>query len=205
MKENKFTTEKNIDDYLIYSCIVLLASFVVLFSAKKPNEQLLSYLIIVSTFSLLVAFLGFLWHKFRHPYREYLFKQQKDRIIEEHASKIANFAESIIIPYFKLKLEKRISIENSFLDKIKSDEDFKKGLIKDETDKSTREVIESYVRNISEDLRKAYSRSFCQPLEEKYSKIKYYMDSLAERTRYYFFVIGLIFFFISICLSVLSG
>ncbi|GAG53593.1 unnamed protein product [marine sediment metagenome] len=221
MKNNN-TEEKeaqNVDNYIITTCISLLAAFAVLINIKKPENIFVSYSIIISSFCLLLTLLESLWYKVRFPFKNSLLNKKRSNIIHNYSVKIANFTEKHFDSLVKMKLIENLPSE------IKSNSNYSK--IVDKLIKSDildysgngkgrkvseylgkeglsefNDVIKSYTQNLSLEIKNVYHEIFNKPLNEKLSKIKFYLDLLSQHTRHYFFILGTVFFLIVIVLNI---
>lgn len=183
------------EDYIITSCFTLLAALAIIFSIKKPTNVYISYSVVVSAFCIIISLLELLWHKSRRPLRDYFFEQKKKHIINEYTDKIANFAEKLVLPYTELLAEKQAKTNTNYDAKILQRKVF------EENKDSFREVLRSFVRNLSNDMKKANDSTHNKPLKEKFSKLKCFIDIISKKTRIHFFVLGALFFFLAILLS----
>ncbi len=64
-------------------------------------------------------------------------------------------------------------------------------------------AIDSYLNNLVTEEHNIYVNVFHKPLSEKNAVIKFRLDKISEHTRYFFFVSGISFFFVSIYLNLL--
>ncbi len=185
------------EEYIITSCFTLLAALAIIFSIKQPANQLVSYAVILSFFGLLVSLLELLWHKSRRPLREHIFNQKRGSIIDKYSEKMATFAETLVFPYAKLAVEeearKNINIDKKALQRK----------LFHEKEPAVRDMLTSYLDNLIAEMKNASDVSHNKPIIEKYSRLKLYLDVVSRRTRLHFFVVGTLFFFIAIILSLL--
>ena len=62
-------------------------------------------------------------------------------------------------------------------------------------------ILKSIVENLMNKILKIHSETIKKPLPEKFSRIKFYLDVLSFRTRYFLFISGLILFILSLILN----
>ena len=203
MKNNKI----NVDNYIITTCITLIAAFVIMLTIKTPANKLLSISVILSMLCLILTFLESLWHKVRWNYRTSFFKKERERIIREFANNVTKFAINFWEPRVRLKFLQYPPVDlegNEPKSKEKSSEslfdDLSREVMEENTDQYE-EKTKIYITNFLTTLQSVRIKAFHAPLNEKYAKLKYYADILSFKTRYYLFVIGIIFFFISVLLN----
>lgn len=194
MKQNKpkdfiNDLESSIDNQLITFSGVLLAA--ILLINKNQTNKNMPYLVIGSILCLILTVLFTLWHKWRSPRRIIIFDDKRKQIIGNYSEKIANFAENMILPLAKLQYghAKTNNLPMSPRQAIKS------------TEAEQKSIIESFLKNMQNDLKYAHSSAFNKPLKENGSNMKYIIDVVARASRHYIFLIGVILFFASITMS----
>ena len=205
MKDNK----SSVDNYIITTCITLITAFVIMLTIETPANKPLSVSVILSMLCLILTFLGSLWHKGRWNYRTAFFKRERERIIHEFANDVTKFAHNFWEPRLRLKFFQYLPVDSEGSEpksKEKSIEsvldDLSRQVIEENTDKYE-ETTKVYITNFLTMLQSVRIKAFHAPLNEKYAKLKYYADILSHKTRYYLFVIGIIFFFISVLLNLI--
>lgn len=198
-KGNKVELEREkVDNYLITACITLIAAFIVILSIKKPNQPYISYTYLISLFFLITCLLFSLWHKFRFPIRQERFERIKDKILNEISGEIADFANEFALPASQLRLNK-LKEENPTLNEV----ELKKKVIDGDSTEKTKKVIITYIEKLNYQLKEKSNEIFQKPLKEKNSKLKFRLDMLSKSFRYWAFGIGILFFFVSIFMTII--
>ena len=203
MRQSK-TKSSNIDTYIITTCITLLAAYSFILNIERPKDNILCYSIIISVFSLSMTLLGSLWHKVRWECRTIQFENEQKEIIHNSATEIARALEDFINPRFKLMAKQHVldSIRNKNIEPFDKDKIINK--ISKEDHEPLMRLLLSFCKNMGTDIENAHKKYFLMPLQERFSKIKHLIDVFSKNTRYYFFTIGVLFFFISIMLNLLN-
>ncbi len=198
-KETKLLdTHKEVDNFIITASIMLMASFVVMISISSPSNALLCYAVVISFLCLTLSLLQMLWHKVRWQYRVCFFENKKDEIIHEYAKEIRKCSmESELANAFRriAKDCKHSTTATSF----NCDE----ALVESDKleDKVSYKIILSFVKNMAGEMQEASVKFFKKPLNERLPRTKFVMDVISKNMRYPLFLIGVIFFFISIFLN----
>ena len=196
--EDILKQQDKVDGQIITACITLIAAFAVIISIKKPTDQYLSYAYISSLGLLTVSLLSSLWHKYRFPKRQNLYKKEINKVIHEMSGKIADFGENILIP---LKQRKLVEAKQKD-DQIPFQELAKK--VDEENNKHASGVIMTYLEQLNYKTAEKHQEVFNKPLEEKNAILKFRLDKLTKFLRYPTFVAGLIFFFLSIFIGLIK-
>jgi hypothetical protein len=197
-KGNKVELEREkVDNYLISACITLIAAFIIILSIKKPSQNYISYTYLISLFFLIICLLFSLWHKFRFPIRQEKFEKVKDKIMTDISGEIAEFAEEFVLPASQLRLNK-LTVENPNM----NEDELKKMALEGNSKNSSKKVIITYIEKLNYQLKEKSNEIFEKPLKEKNSKIKFRLDMLSKSFRYWAFGIGILFFFVSIFMTI---
>lgn len=198
-KGNKVELEREkVDNYIITSCITLIGAFIIILSIKKPTEAYISYSYLISLLFLIISLLFSLWHKFRFPVRQQMFEQEKDRLISNISSEIADFAEEFVLPAAQMKFNQaRLKYPDL------SEDEIKKKSIDEEAKGKTKKVIVTHLEKLNYQMKEKSDEIFRKPLNERYSKLKFRIDILSKTFRYWAFGIAIIFFFSSIFLTII--
>jgi len=197
---NGATENNNVDNSIFMALIILTGSGLLILSVKKPDNFFLRYSLITAFFFNIICFLSILWHKVRWGKRSQIFKNRQEEIIKKHAHKISNTLKSFVAPKLVLNVFKK----QSSLDRKLSDqevEDVKKSVA---DDPATFELILGLTENLGNEMEKEYNMIFRKPLNERFAWLKYFADIITAKTRYYSFTIGIVFWFISLCLHLFS-
>lgn len=190
--------QDRVDGQIITACITLIAAFAVIISIKKPNDQYLSYAYISSLGFLTVSLLSSLWHKYRFPKRQELYKKEVNKVIRDLSSKIADFGENILIPLKERKLsEARAKDQQTPFPELAKK-------VNEENDKHASNIIMTYLEQLNYKTAEKKDEVFNKPLKEKNATIKFRLDKLTNFLRYPTFVAGIIFFFISIFMGLIK-
>jgi len=139
-----------------------------------------------------------LWHKYRFPKRQELYKKEVNKVIHDLSDKIGDFGENILIP-----LKQRKLAEAQARDKQTPFNDLAKK-VNEENDKHASKVIMTYLEQLNYKTAEKKNEVFNKPLDEKNAIIKFRLDKLTNFLRYPTFVAGLIFFFISIFMGLIK-
>jgi hypothetical protein len=137
--------------------------------------------------------LTLIWFKFRFSLKEKLFEGKREQLIKEYSSKLAAYYEDIYKPA-SLQIEYQ-RFQNPDVDRGQSKEEMRTRI-----KKTNENIIESCVKNLNADTQKSYIETFNKP-HENFRNLKLMIDKLLNRTRYFWFVVGVIFFFASIVIS----
>jgi hypothetical protein len=70
-----------------------------------------------------------------------------------------------------------------------------------EIHKTNESIISSFVKNLSSDMQISYIEAYDKPLNESLADLKLMIDKFSNRTRYFWFGLGVIFFFVSIVIQ----
>ncbi|WP_420552248.1 hypothetical protein [Tenacibaculum aiptasiae] len=198
-KGNRIELEREkVDNYLITACITLIAAFIVILSIKKPSENYISYTYLISLLFLITCLLFSLWHKFRFPIRQEKYERIKDKILTDISGEIADFAEEFVLPASQLRLNK-LKAENPTM----NDDELKKRVVEGDSKEKTKKVITTYIEKLNYQLKEKSNEIFQKPLEEKNSKLKFRLDMVSKSFRYWAFGIGILFFFVSIFMTII--
>jgi len=198
-KQNRIETEQDkVDSYIITACITLIAAFAIIISIKKPSDEYLSYSYLIALLALTISLLASLWHKFRFPKRQELYKKEFDKVLRKISGEIADFGENILIPLKQTKL-----IEAQAREKNMSLIELTKK-VNEDNDKHAKNVIKTYLEKLNFESKEKSREIFKKPLNEKNSYIKHQIDRIAQGLRYFSFTVGLIFFFVSIFMTLLN-
>ena len=184
--------ESNPDNYIITTCITLLGAYAFMFFSGKPNQPLVAYTAIASLFCLICALLTLVWYKFRFASRDRKFETLRETAINEYSSKIASYIENLALPYAEMKLKGKLQ-ESVDVDLKRESKN-----IATEINKINENVFENFLIGLSKKIQDQYDIAYNKPLSESFGRIKLVIDKVSQSTRYYWFVIGLILFFISI-------
>lgn len=189
--------QDKVDGQIITACITLIAAFAIIISIKKPTDQYLSYAYISSLGFLTLSLMSSLWHKYRFPKRQDLYKKEVNKVIHELSGKIADFGENILIP-----LKQRKLIEAQQQDKQTPFPELAKK-VDEENNKHASNVIMTYLEQLNYKTAEKYSEVFNKPLKEDNAILKFRIDKTTNFLRYPTFVAGIIFFFLSIFMSLI--
>ena len=180
-QQQSIKTEETVDNYIILTSITLLASFSILMTNSTNIQKRIFICIIISASDLILALLLCLWHKIRFNLRSGIFEQEKEIIIKRYAKDIADVANTFLIP-----CSGHIKGEH---------------VATSQENESNFKVIFSFCKNLGTDLKEASEKLFLKPLDEKFGKIKFIIDLSARKFRYVFFGIGLLFYFLTLCVK----
>lgn len=198
-KGNKVELEREkVDNYLITACITLIAAFIVILSIKKPAETYISYTYLISLFFLIICLLFSLWHKFRFPLRQEKFEKAKKKLVRDISGEIAEFAEEFALPASQLRLNK-LKEENPEVD----DKELKKRAVSADSTEKTKKIIITHLEKLNYQMKEKSDEIFQKPMNEKNSKLKFWLDMLSKTFRYWTFGIGILFFFVSIFMTII--
>jgi hypothetical protein len=214
-----------VDNYIITTCITLLAAYFIVLTLSEPMAVLLKISITISMGSLIITLFECLWHKLRSGLRISYFNRQKEEILNKLADAIENSVENYLDPHIKLKIIETLSkhdtslglgkvIESLSKKKILKfgDEQYMKSLSPvaepirkafDENEDQLRTLIGILLKNLISDIQVANGKAFNLPLSEKNARLKYYIDRMSRSSKYYLFFLGIIFLFISVVLSLI--
>lgn len=199
MNTNNLETEKDkADNYMITACITLIASFAVINSIKQPSDKYISYSYISCLSFLVLSLLFFLWYKFRYPKRKQLYEMEMKKVLNDISGEIANFGEKILIPLKQRQLE-----EAKQLDKTTPIAKLAENVNK-ENDVYAKDIITTYLEKINYKSNEKKEEFFNKPLNEKHAFIKNLIDKLSFSLRYTTFTFGILFFLLSIVLTLLK-
>lgn len=198
-KGNKIELEREkVDNYLITACITLIAAFIVIISIKKPSQIYISYAYLISLFFLITCLLFSLWHKFRFPIRQEKFEREREKLVSDISEEIVDFAEEFVLPASQLKVNK-LKAEQPDL----SHEELKKRVLEGDSKNKTKRVIITQLEKLNYQLKEKSEEIFQKPLNEKSSKLKFRLDMLSKSYRYWAFGVGILFFFLSIFMTLI--
>lgn len=198
MNDSKENERDEVDNYIITTCITLIAAFIIILSINKPDDLYIVYSYLSSLFFLILSFLFFLWHKLRYPIRKKLFERAQKVAISNISAEIAGFIEEYFYPATK---NKAIELARE-TDPQNYNENLKKKFIEEHSDKA-RPIIETYIEKLNFKLKEKSKEIFKKPLKENFSNLKHFLDLTAMKSRYHLFLLAILFFFLSIFLTVL--
>ena len=192
---NIHTVKEKIDTYLITSSITIIASFLIILSIKNDtlDEQPLSAKIfsIIAIISFIFSFIFSIWNKYRSAIREDYFEELKKLAIATDKEKLRSFLnvaskaleKTALEQFEKIKKQNTLQNKEDIQSKIKNELDNEKELMSP--------MIEVLAENISQNRVSIYKIAFKKPLKERHAKIKFIIDYVSQKARYFLFVIGL--------------
>lgn len=195
-KQSLRNEQETVDNYILTALITLIAAFIIILSIKAPSDVYVASSSAISLACLILSLLLSLWHKLRFPKRLHIFEREKEQQIKNISGEITDFANNFYYPTIEAKTYEILS-NNPELSK----EAVKKLVSSDKIDDKTEKVIITYLEKLNYIVKESHQKIFNQPLDEKGRKTKYLIDKFAQVTRYPFFVVGLVFFFIAIILN----
>jgi len=199
MTENN-VQNSNVDNVILTALIALIGSGLLVLSVKKPENIFLCYSLLATFFFNMISFLGILWHKVRWQKRRKILDSRREEIVTKHASKISRVLKSFLAPKMMLKS----IMEQSSSDGKLSEEKLKsiRKSVADEPE--TDELIRGLVENLGNEMNRMCNVVLQKPLNERFARIKHLVDIATDKTRYYFFTVGIVFWFISLYLHLFS-
>ncbi len=208
MGTNLDKEKDSIDDYLTTATIALITGYFVLFSITKFNSNIASW---TAIFSLLCFILTFnFWYKYRRAYKKEILETQIQNCIDneidvfvDYGELIKPIAENKFLEIYKKELTENTSgsitdlqkaVNNPLLDKqfdleMRSLMDKNKG------------VLHALAENLFRKMETTQNNILKKPLNEKYRKVKFLMDNISFKSRYFLFCLGLIMFLMSIIIN----
>lgn len=202
--KNQFTIKDveqerdKVDNYIITANITLIAAFMVIITIKEIDDQYLNYAYLTSFSGLTLSLLCSLWHKYRFPKRRLALEKESHEIIHNVSGELATFMENILTPYKAQKIKEikanQPNITPSELDK----------LVKKELDVNAGGTIRTYLEKFQYDLDLKKKEILSKPMNESLPIAKHFIDRFTQSFRYIGFIVGILFFFISIFLTLLD-
>ncbi len=202
--------KESIDNYLTTATITLIAGYLILFSITKFNSKIATWLAISSLFCFIVTLLFNFWYKFRRAYKRELLDKEIDDCLDkevdvfiDYAELIKPIAETKFLEIYKSELtenttgsinEIQKAVNKPELDE-KFDKDLKEVLLKNKG------ILHSLTENLFNKLDSKKDKILRKPLNEKYRRLKFTLDYLSFKSRYFLFCLGLALFLTSIILN----
>ena len=213
MKKKLDKEKEVIDSYLNTATITLIGGYLVLFSIKEFNSKISLWLAIISLTLFIITFLFNLWFKYRKTLKSELLEERTRKCIDKEVEAVISYAE-LIMPIGEQKFKEIYAgtfkdnenvIIGEHQEKINRpdlDEKFKKAM--EETYKKSQPVVKSISENITTKVFNIRTQILKKPLKEKNAKIKFVIDYLSFKTRYFLFCSGLFLFVLSLILNNIS-
>ena len=209
--KKKLEEEKNIiDGYLNTASITLIGGFLVLFSIKEFNSKISLWLAIISLTLFIFTFLFNLWYKYRRTLKEAILEDKTSECIDKEIDAIVSYTE-LIMPIGEKKfleiyagtlpLNKTVAVGEHQKTVNRPDLDKKFEEEMEEVYKKTRPLVKSVSENITNKLFNIRTEILKKPLKEKNARMKFIVDYLSFKTRYFLFCTGLILFILSLVLN----
>jgi len=202
--ENQFTIKDveqerdKVDNYIITANITLIAAFMVIVTIKEVDAKYLNYTYLSSFGGLTLSLLCSLWHKYRFPKRKLALEKESREIVHNVSGELATFLENILIP-FKAHKVKEIKSQNPNITPAQIEKAVKK-----EIEQNAGGTIKTYLEKFQYDLDIKKKEILSKPLDENGAILKHLIDRFTQSFRYIGFVVGILFFFISIFLTLLD-
>lgn len=202
--------KESIDNYLTTATITLIAGYLILFSITKFNSKIATWLAISSLFCFIVTLLFNFWYKFRRANKKELLEKEMDDCFDkeldvfvDYAELIKPIAESKFIDIYKGQLPDQTSgtikeIQKA-INRPELDKQFNTELR--EVLAKNKGILHSLSENLFNKIQNIQDRILRKPLNEKNRKIKFAIDYLSFKTRYFLFCLGLALFLVSIILN----
>lgn len=201
---NKTTTDSihknSVDNFILSALVALLASSLFILSASKPENSFLCYSLVLAVLFNIISFFLILWHKIRWQKRVDMFERKQNKVIKKHANRIRNALVSFIPPKMLVEQIKR----NIPLDVNQARKNLDSLLSSVMEEPATNELMLNLSENLVNEMAKEHTLMFHKPLKESFARIRHAVDILSNKTRYYFFTIGMVFWFISFCLHLFA-
>lgn len=198
------------DGKLSTACITLIAALLFLLGNSNRLSHLTSIFLVISVISLTISFLLLLWYTPRLSSRQ----KKWNKFVENRVGKLKDEIHQYGREEGKRDFQAKFA--------IKALESMKKGrkLSKEEINKIADEAMEEldkedkrkdgsivknlFLKDFMTDLFFVREKVFLKPIEEDYSKIKFYLDMISWKTRYHFFVVGLVLLSVSVIAQIFS-
>ena len=187
--------QTQVDNHIITACITLIAAHIVILTIHKPAINLVSYSSLGSLTMLILSFLLCLWHRARYPIRVKYFEEERERQIHQISGEIEEF--------FKLVQSSPVAM----VEMSRATAQQKTGVVEPDHGgpyaQRVRASLTAHLNVLENRMKESYKAAFEAPLREKYGGIKHGVDNFAKAARYSLFVIGIVFFFISMFISLI--
>lgn len=220
MKIEKFDKEKGV----ITVNVSVLLGFIFVFQTNDISF-LTKMSLTISLSLFIVSLLAFLWHFHRLPIRERLWKGSSKRLAQKYTDKMNAYAENIVKPLAQYKqreeIEEKLANAKSNSERQKIIQELKNEIVNLEIEreklirnpdykyKDSSESVHSFFNDavaslLVYEIKEEHTRSFNKPLKEKLSKVKFIIDILVSKGRYYMFTSACIFALVSLYVHLLS-
>ena len=194
---------EKIDNVLITASIALLAAFVVLYSVELKQNIYFNTSASIAVICVVMSLLFTLYAKYREALRKDIFDSKSKKWKDDLEKDLDKMMDDYYAPQLlqmtksalrseenKLALQKDLKSIKDILEKEKSIWEKEN---KTQNDYARKLFVENQVMKIKNMLDEAFSG----PLNEKNAIIKYQIEKLSQK-RFTLFVLGLIFFIISV-------
>jgi hypothetical protein len=193
--------QEQTDNVVIGMCIALIAATTVFFQSIPTYTDALKFTIIVSVASITFCLLLSLWHRVRWPRRDSLFKAKLQEHTQKRNAELTHFYNVTLTPITDRMLKERLaSIPTYDPTQIKQEID----IVINQARQEIEPLANRFLQGFSIEFESIREKSLNAPLEEKWARLKYFLDYVATKTRIFLFVIGLLLFLASIILRIIS-
>lgn len=183
------------DDHLLTACIILIAGFTIILSEAEHMAGVVKVLSACAIACFCLALIFTLWHKYRRALRNEIFEKNKKECYDEFEKDLTALKENAK-EFARLQASNYLLQNKEAITKDR-DEIFKE--IKQLPGAPGEEVIvETFAEKWAHRFRNVSKNSLHGPLNERGRWIKFFVDYLSIKSRYFLFIAGLIFFFASL-------
>lgn len=183
--------QESVDNIVITTSMILFGAGIAFASTQNISQKPVSIALVLSLVCSVVSFSLTIWHKIRDSYRKSIMENIHKKIINTWTDKITDLCEDVLWPYFITKIADVIS---------KSGADYKEARKQVLGDKALtgRTSLEIYLQSMGKEMEEAYRKTYHRPLDEKNSKVNFFLDIIARKFRYHIFAMALLFLLVSV-------